>query len=127
VPDYFDNCRWKTQNVAVTGNTFNFTPADITGCAGNAGCGYTGLFASYGTKAPYTQATVPNNVAFNQNDRFTANSYTGPWRFDAWNQGNHVTQAQWQAPVTDRCLSAGEQQSGACTSGFGQDTGSTFN
>jgi len=31
-PDYFDNCVWKAQNVAVTGNTFSFNASDVGGC-----------------------------------------------------------------------------------------------
>ena len=28
-PDYYDNCRWKSQNILVTDNTLNLTPSNI--------------------------------------------------------------------------------------------------
>ena len=45
------------------------------------GCGYNGLFSEYGTTAPYTAWVVPKNIADNQNNHFSDNTYTGPWSF----------------------------------------------
>lgn len=130
-PDYFDLCRWKTQNVAVTGNTFTVTPSDIgSDCTIAHYCGVNALFSEYGSTAPYTGSTVPTNIAFNQNNLFTDNTYTGPWGFMAWSQGNEdypISWADWTGTVTDKCSTAAEISSGTCDSGFGQDGGSTYN
>ena len=51
-PDYFDNCRWKSQNISVTDNTFDFTPSNIgSDCTAANGCGFVGLFSEWGTYA----------------------------------------------------------------------------
>ncbi len=124
--DYYDGCRWKTQNVQVSGNVFQFNPADIPGCTVASLCGFNGLFSNYGSTPPYTSAAVPTAIAFHQGNVFGNNTYEGPWMLWAWNFGNTVTWAQWTAPVTDGCSGSGEIQSGSCTSGFGQDAGSTM-
>ena len=62
---------------------------------------------------------VPNNISNHQNDSFSDNSYTGPWSFVAFNQGNVLTWAQWTKGVSD-----------ANGSGYpfkAQDAGSTYN
>ncbi|MGA3047488.1 MAG: chitobiase/beta-hexosaminidase C-terminal domain-containing protein [Terracidiphilus sp.] len=123
--DYYDGCRWKTQNVHVGGNVFNFTPANIPNCTIGNLCGFNGLFSNYGSTVPYTSASVPTAIAFHQGNLFQNNTYYGPWNYWAWNFGNQVTWAEWMAPVTDSCGTSGEIQSGECTSGFGQDSGST--
>jgi hypothetical protein len=52
-PDYYDN-RWKSQNILVTGNTLNFTAADIgSDCTADNGCGFVGLYAEWGTYPRY--------------------------------------------------------------------------
>lgn len=124
--DYYDGCRWKTQNVQVSDNVFKFDPADIPECTAAVLCGFNGLFSNYGSTAPYTSASVPTAIAFHQGNVFANNTYQGPWNFWAWNFGNQVTWAEWAAPITDGCGSSGEIQSGQCSSGFGQDTGSTM-
>ena len=59
-PDYFDNCRWKSQNILVTDNTINFTPSNIgSDCTPANGCGFVGLYSEYGTYAPYDGYVVP--------------------------------------------------------------------
>jgi hypothetical protein len=130
-PDYYDLCRWKTQNVSVSNNVFNLTPANIgADCTTANHCGLNGLFSVYGSTAPYTSSIVPTNITFNQNNVFSDNTYNGPWAFMAWSQGNidyPVAWAQWTATVTDKCSTAGEISSGTCDSGFGQDAGSTYN
>lgn len=128
--DYYDGCRWKTQNVSVTDNVFNLTPADITGCAPSSNvCGENAIFSEYG-KATYSGAAVPTAIAFHQNNVFGDNTYAGPWTFMAWNQGNEddpVSFGAWSSPVTDDCSTAQEVSSGTCNSGFGQDAGSVYN
>lgn len=101
-PDYFDLCRWKTQNVRVSGNDFNFNAADIGAtCTVKNYCGFNGLFSQYGTTSPYKAWRVPLDISDNQNDVFTANTYAGPWRFDGFSQGDVVNWSQWTAGFED--------------------------
>ena len=126
--DYYDNCRWKTQNVLVEDNTLNFDPANVDAqCTVANLCGFNGLFSDYGTSL-YGNTRV-GAVTFQQNNLFEGNTYNGPWNFWAWsmsNLDNPVTWSEWTAPVTDQCDTAGELSSGTCSSGFGQDAGSTL-
>lgn len=129
-PDYYDLCRWKTQNVSVSNNTFNLTPTNIgSNCTVANFCGLNAIFSEYGSTSPYTAQAVPTAIMFNQNNHFTNNTYNGPWSFLAWSQGNldnPVNFATWSAPVTDKCGTSSEIASGTCNSGFGQDSGSIF-
>ena len=119
-PDYFDNCRWKTQNVSVTGNTFNFTPANIPGtCTRATACGQNALFSEYGSDEPFTGWVVPTNISLHQNNSFSDNTYTGPWSFVGFSQGDVVTWAQWTGGFTDG--------SGSGVTFPGQDSGSAYN
>ena len=128
--DFYDGCRWKTQNVSVTDNRFEYLPSDLgTNCTVALFCGFNGLFSAYGNP-PYGGPAVPTNITFRQDNHFANNTYLGPWNFEAWSQGNGdnpVNFTVWQAPVTDACSSAGENSSGYCDSGFYQDVGSTLN
>jgi Right handed beta helix region len=128
-PDYFGLCRWKVKNVSVTGNNFTFSTAALgSQCTAKNYCGMNALFSEYGG-APYPGEIVPTNITFNQNNLFANNTYTGPWKFIVWSDGNldnPVSPAVWQKPVTDKCGTSGEKASGTCNSGFGQDKGSTF-
>lgn len=82
-PDYYNNCRWKTQNVTVSGNVFNLTPAAVgPSCTEANWCGFNGLFSEYGTTTPWKAWTVPLHISDTQNNHFTNNTYRGPWRFD---------------------------------------------
>ncbi len=126
-PDYWDNCRWKTQNVLVTDNTLKFSPSISPKCTTTNLCGFNGLFSNYG-EHPYT-TWVLQQLTFVQHDRFSDNSYVGPWHFWAWSQSNllnPVTWSEWTKPATDRCGTSSELRSGKCSSGFDQDAGSTL-
>jgi hypothetical protein len=127
--DYYDNCRWKTQNVLVENNVESFTPASVaSNCTAANLCGFTGLFSDYGTSIYQSTRTVA--ITFQQNNKLTNNTYVGPWSFFAWSQSNidnPVSWTQWTAPVTDKCDLSSELSSGSCNSGFGQDAGSTIN
>ncbi len=119
-PDYFDNCRWKTQNVAVSQNTFNFNPANIgSQCTIPNDCGFNGLFSEYGSSNPYTGWVVPTNISNNQNNHFFNNTYNGPWTFDGFNQGDNVSSSQWTAGFVDG--------NGSGVTFNPQDAGSSFN
>jgi len=106
---YIDDCRWKTQNVNVSGNVFEFNPADIgSSCTAGSYCGTNALFSNFGSFTPYTGSFVPNNITYNQNNHFSNNTYVGPWKWDTFNQGEIVDRATWQAAPSS------------------QDAGSTF-
>ena len=93
---YINDCRWKTQNLQVTDNLFDFAPADIgPACTTANFCGFNGLFSEFGSIAPFHGTSVEQNVTFNQDNSFSANAYCGPWQFDALSQGNVYTYAQW--------------------------------
>jgi parallel beta-helix repeat protein len=126
--DYYDNCRWKTQNVLVENNTFNFIPANVANnCNLSTMCGFVGLFSDYGISIYGNTRIVA--VTFQQNNVFQDNTYNGSWSFFAWAQSNidnPVTWTEWRAAVTDQCDTSTELASGTCNSGFGQDSGSTL-
>jgi Right handed beta helix region len=104
----FSDCRWKTQNVEVSDNTFDFTPSDIgSNCTPANGCGYNGLFSEYGVTAPYTAWVVPKDIADSQNNHFSDNHYTGPWSFMGPDMGVTATWSQWTNGFTDNADSSG--------------------
>ena len=118
-PDYFDNCRWKTKNVSVTGNLFVFRPRAIgPSCTLMTMCGYNGLFSGYGTAAPYEGWVVARDISDRQHDVFARNRYEGPWRFDGFALGTRLTWGQWTRGVAD--------VAGSGDTFGGQDAGSTY-
>jgi hypothetical protein len=118
-PDYYDNCRWKSQNISVTDNTFNFTPSNIgPNCTAAKGCGFIGLYSEWGTTAPYDGYAVPLSLVDKQNVTFSDNTYNGPFVFDSMYQGDTVSWAQWSGGYTDPNSNAAI---------VAQDAGSTFN
>ena len=98
---YYDDCRWKTQNVQVAHNTFDFDPDDLgQACTTTNECGFQGVFSEYGTYpswSPYTAHSVEDHITYGQNNQFSANLYNGPWEFMAHEQGNVVSWSQWRA------------------------------
>ena len=118
-PDYYDNCRWKSQNILVSNNTFNFTPSNIgSNCTAAKGCGFIGLYSEWGTYSPYDGYVVPLSLVNNQNVVFSDNTYNGPFVFDSMYQGDTVSWAQWSGGYTDPNSNAAI---------VAQDAGSTFN
>jgi parallel beta-helix repeat protein len=118
-PDYFDLCRWKTQNVTVSGNTFAFDPSAIgSSCTTANYCGFNALFSEYGSTTPWTAWVVPEDISNDQNNVFEDNTYTGPWNFVGFNQGDVVTWSQW--------TSGFEDWNGSDDSFPAQDAGSTY-
>jgi hypothetical protein len=99
-PDYYDLCRWKTQNVSVTDNLFRFDPATIGhSCTQARGCGFVGLFSEFGTDpswSPYRAHSVEYHITFGQHNHFAANTYQGPWHFMALEQGTVATWESWR-------------------------------
>lgn len=114
---YFNDCRWKTQNVSVESNQFTFTPSALgNACTVKNNCGFSGLFSEYGSDpswSPYQGDIVPTNVTFQQNNKFSSNTYSGPWCFMGWELGTAVNFKQWRAAA-----SISKKQ-------FGQDAAST--
>jgi parallel beta-helix repeat protein len=118
-PDYFDLCRWKVQNVTVSGNVFNLTPSAIgSACTLANKCGFVGVFSEYGSTKPYAAWPVPLNIADHQNNVFSGNTYNGPWNFDSFALGNVVSWSQW---------TSGYKDSGSGATITAQDAGSTYN
>lgn len=98
---FYGDCRWKTQNVSVNHNVFEFAPASIgRQCTVRRLCGFQGLFSQFGSFpswSPYKARSVENHITFSQHNHFAANTYHGPWRFMARELGNVVSWAKWQA------------------------------
>ena len=82
-------------------NQFEFNPASIgPSCTVANKCGFQGVFSENGTYpswSPYKAVTVENHITFGQGNRFTQNTYIGPWRFMALEEGDVVTWAAWRA------------------------------
>jgi hypothetical protein len=93
---YYDDCRWKTQNVLISRNYFTFSPASIgPNCTLANYCGFNGIFSQWGSWRPYHGTVVENHITFDQNNHFISNIYKGPWRFMAHAQGKVVSWAKW--------------------------------
>lgn len=98
---YYSDCRWKSQNIQVINNVFDFTPGNIgSKCTSDNMCGFQGLFSNWGDYpawSPYNGPVIQQAVTFDQSNVFRNNTYTGPWQFMAHDQGVALTPAQWQA------------------------------
>jgi len=102
--DYNSLCQWRSQNVTVQDNTFTFNPSDsIYGsqCTQAHSCGQNGLFSVYSSTSAYPKWSVCNDISNNQNNHFTNNTYTGPWTFVYFNQGDAAGPSAWHAGVTN--------------------------
>jgi hypothetical protein len=110
---FFDDCRWKTQNIKVHDNTFNLTPSNVSPkCTAANGCGYNGLFSNYGTYpswSPFKAEIVEDHITFSQHNVWSNNTYTGPWSFMIHAMGDVVPWSTWRGTT------------------YGQDAGSTLN
>jgi hypothetical protein len=85
--------------VTVQENTFEFNPSDsIYGgqCTVSNSCGQNALFSGYSSTSAYPTWSVCNSISNNQNNHFKNNSYTGPWTFLYFNQGDTVSLSAWQ-------------------------------
>lgn len=99
-PPFYDDCRWKTQNIVVEENTFSIDPSKIKGCKPSTGCGFNGLFSNYGTYprwSPYHGEVVQQNITFKQSNVWRNNSYAGTWHFVVKEQGHEVTWDAWRS------------------------------
>jgi hypothetical protein len=104
-PDYYDLCRWKTQNVLVANNLFNMKDSAVPSCKGSANsCGENGIFSQDGTSpswSPYLGPNVANAITESRNNHFRNNTYTGKWRYMYSIQGTVLSFAQWQEKGQD--------------------------
>jgi hypothetical protein len=109
---YINDCRWKTRNLRVQHNTFSFNPSHIgSRCTAQGGCGFVGLFSNWGSYpswSPYKARLVENHITFSQNNRWSHNTYLGPWRFMVRELGHRVSWKTWRSAH------------------YGQDPGSTI-
>lgn len=132
--DWWDGCRWRTENVAITANTIDFNPTQIPHCVAATwpDCGAGGIFSQYAaSNAEAPPWTIPTQLTFFQHNVWSDNTYNGPTRLYVWNQGNGdnpIAWSQWTAAASkrDKCSSAQERQSGYCAGPLGQDAGSTY-
>lgn len=97
---YYNGCRWKTQNVRVSRNYFDFDPAKIgPDCIPGKYCGFNGIFSQWGSQpswSPYQDGVIEDHIMFAQNNHFEANSYQGPWQFMVREQGDAVSWTTWR-------------------------------
>jgi hypothetical protein len=105
----YNDCRWKTQNVTISGNEFRFTPANVGNC-NTKYCGHMAVLSNFGTYpawSPYKGNVIQKAITYNQNNKWSNNKYYGPWQFVAEETGTLKTFTTWQAAP------------------YSQDTGST--
>jgi hypothetical protein len=111
-PNYYTMCRWKTQNVKVSGNTFNFTKSAIPGCLGSTNsCGENAIFSQYGTSpswSPYQGTVIETAITTTRGNLFSDNTYTGGWSYMYADQANVLTFSQWQATGQDAAASGSQ-------------------
>jgi hypothetical protein len=94
---YYNDCRWKTQNVLISRNSFTFNPAHIgPACTPAKYCGFNGIFSQWGSWSPYHGTAVEDHITFDQNNHFMSNVYVGPWQFMAQEQGRAVSWTTWR-------------------------------
>ena len=76
----------------VSHNEFDFDPASIgRSCTVANACGFQGIFSEFGTFpawSPFQGTTVEEHITFGQNNHFSQNAYSGPWRFMAPRRGH---------------------------------------
>jgi hypothetical protein len=131
--DWWDGCRWRTENVSITHNVIDFTPSNIPHCNRTnwPACGANGIFSQYGSALPYGTPYILTQLVFFQDNSWSDNTYNGPSTFYVWNQGNGDNPVNWGAWTGntaggDKCSSPGEHQSGYCNGPFGKDAGSRY-
>jgi hypothetical protein len=80
---------------------------------------FNALFSEYGSVTPYKAWVVLENISNHQNNVFKNNTYSGPWNFVGFSQGDVITWSQWTAGFDDG--------NGSNDHFNGQDAGSTYN
>jgi hypothetical protein len=97
----YENCRWRTQHIRVTDNLFQHDPASaaLGGCS-KTYCGHQALLSNYGTYpswSPYKGFRISKAITFDQDNRWSGNTYEGTWRFVPHDTSRLLTLAQWRA------------------------------
>ncbi len=90
------DCRWKTQRVEVHHNRFVLDPA-VTGC--EATCARMAVLANFGTFpewSPYKDEVIQQAITFDQGNRWSNNTYIGPWNFVAFEPSRNLSFGEWQ-------------------------------
>ncbi|WP_037313956.1 right-handed parallel beta-helix repeat-containing protein [Amycolatopsis orientalis] len=90
------DCRWKTQRVEIHHNRFVLDPA-ATGC--EESCARMAMLANFGTFpewSPYKGEAVQHAITFAQGNRFSDNTYSGPWTFVAFEPSRVLGFGEWQ-------------------------------
>ncbi len=93
---YYDDCRWRSQNVDIHDNTFVVDTAALK-CDM---CARMALLSNYGTYpdwSPYRADVVQQAITRDQNNHWRANQYTGPWSFVVGDPSNVIDRGAWQA------------------------------
>lgn len=93
----YDDCRWKTQRVAVRDNTFEFD-SQMPGCLSM--CGRMAVLSNYGTFpqwSPYRAAVISDAITFRQDNLWYDNKYYGPWTFVAHDTSRTLSIEAWLA------------------------------
>jgi hypothetical protein len=93
----YDDCRWKTQRVAIHDNRFTFDPT-VFGC--EKWCGRMAVLSNWGTYpewSPYKGEVVRQAVTFGQDNVWRHNTYVGPWTFTPFDTSRSLDAAAWQA------------------------------
>lgn len=97
---YYDDCRWRTQDVSVHDNRFELDPSNVGDeCTPENGCGFNAVLSNYGTVpdwSPYKGRVIQNEITYDSGNTFRDNVYVGPWRFLPFEQGNITTFAEWR-------------------------------
>jgi hypothetical protein len=103
-----EDCRWKTQRVAIWRNRFSVNPKAI-GC--DSLCARMAVISNVGTSpawSPYKGDVIQKAITYDQGNRWYDNTYLGPWTFMPLDTDSRVDPARWQGPA------------------YRQDQGSTF-
>jgi Right handed beta helix region len=95
---FYDDCRWRTQNVDIHDNSFTVDPRRLGDCAPM--CTRMAILSNYGTFpdwSPYMGDVVREAITFDQNNSWHDNTYVGPWTFMAHDVDTIVEFGQWQS------------------------------
>jgi len=96
----YSDCRWQTKNLDIHHNTFRVDTSQVDGGCAPRYCATMSLFSNYGTVpdwSPYKGRRIQESITFRQGNRWHDNSYTGAWRWVAYEPGRYLTLSQWQA------------------------------
>jgi hypothetical protein len=99
----YDACRWKTQNIAVAGNTvYHDETRMLAGWAKPSGqtTGKVAMISQYGSYpawSPYTGTAIQDVIATSQANLFSENEYHGDVKFQAKDTANIIAWSAWRS------------------------------